>query len=79
MHFDHQGRRYHMTRARDLKREGMGLELHHNDRHVAEVFFWDATEEFTVTLYQLDVPLEVLQQLITAAENTLPPVTKVHG
>jgi hypothetical protein len=79
MYFDHQGRRYHVTRARDLKRDGIGLELHADDRHVAEVFYWDATGEFTITVFQLDVPLAVVQQLISAAEATLPPATKVHG
>ena len=68
-----------MIRASDLQRDGMGMELHSGNRTVAEVFYSDVTHEFTVSLFEPDLPLEVVEQLIAAAKVGLLPATKAHG
>jgi len=79
MQIDHKGRRFQMIRASDLKRDGMGLELHSGSHAVVEVFYSDATREFTISLFEQDLPLEVIEQLISAAKAVLLPAAKAHG
>jgi len=79
MQFDHQGRHYHMIRASDLKRDGMSLELHFGSRAVAEVFYSDVTKEFTISVFEQDLPLAVIEQLISSARVGLLPAERVHG
>lgn len=58
--------------ASDLSRGGMGLELSRNCRGrqdvVAEVFFWDADGTFTVRTFDVDVPVDIIQELIAEAK-----------
>jgi hypothetical protein len=79
MQFDHQGRHYHMIRASDLKRDGMSLELHSGSRAVAEVFYSEVTREFTISVFEQDLPLAVIEQLISSARVGLLPAERVHG
>jgi hypothetical protein len=79
MYFDHQGRHYHMILASDLQRDGMGLELHSGGRAVSEVFYSDVSREFTISVFEQGLPLEVIEQLIGKARICLLPATRVHG
>jgi hypothetical protein len=76
MQFDHQGKHYHMILASDLKRDGMGLELHLGSRAVAEIFYSDVAGDFTVSLFEQSLPLPVIERLLAEAKVALPPVTK---
>jgi len=78
MHFEHQGRQYHMIRASDLWRDGMGLELHEGGRAVAEVFYSDITQDFALSVFQPAVPLATMETLIHAARASLPPAAQEH-
>jgi hypothetical protein len=68
------GRRYSTVRASDLTRDGMGLELQRDGQVVAEVFYVDASGEFTISLFEEGLPLPIIEQLIAEARATLMPV-----
>jgi hypothetical protein len=73
MHFDHQGSHYQMIRASDLNRDGMGLELLSGGRTIAEVFHSDVSGDFTISLFQQELPLVVIERLIAEARIALLP------
>ena len=74
MDFEHQGRQYATMRASDLERDGMGLELRTDGKTVAEVFFSDASGDFTVSIFSESLPMAVVELLITEAKVVLLPV-----
>jgi hypothetical protein len=76
MHFEHQGKRYGLIRARDLERDGMGLELQAEGKTAAAVFYSDASGNFTISVFVESLPLAVIERLISEARVLLPPVTK---
>ena len=78
MEINHQGRQFHMIRASDVQRDGMGLELHSGGRAVAEIFYSDTTREFTISLFEQNLPLPVIEQLITSAQIALLPMRRAH-
>ncbi|PLR26481.1 hypothetical protein PZBJ_05930 [Pantoea endophytica] len=67
-----------MRRGSDVLRDGMYLELSVSEtsplRQVAEIFFSDITHEFFLTCYEENIPLEVIEELISKARTSLPPV-----
>ena len=81
MQFTDHGREYRTVRASDSKRNGLALELvaMREGKTVAEVFYSDATGEFTVSVFERDVPLTVIEHLTQAARIALLPEKKVHG
>ena len=81
MQFDHQGRHYRLIRASDSKRDGMSLELHSHSgsRAVAEIFYSNVTKEFTISVFDQDLPLAVIEQLISSAKVGLLPAERAHG
>ncbi len=79
MQLEHQGRSYRMIRTGDPQRDGMGLELYLGSRVVAEVFYSNATQEFAISIFAPALPLEIIEQLITAAKFGLLPEQQVHG
>ena len=74
MQIEFQGHFYSTIRTSDLQRDGMGLELRRDSRLVAEVFFSDASGEFTISLFEQSIPLPVIEQLIAEARTDLVPV-----
>jgi hypothetical protein len=52
----------------------MALELHCGSGAVAEVFYSDATGEFSISLFARDLPLSVIEQFIAEARRSLIPV-----
>ncbi|WP_206098197.1 hypothetical protein [Pantoea endophytica] len=70
--------KYEMRRGSDVLRDGMYLELSVSEtsplRQVAEIFFSDITHEFFLTCYEENIPLEVIEELISKARTSLPPV-----
>ena len=69
---------YEMRRGSDVLRDGMYLELSIRGssplRLVAEVFYSDITHEYFVTCYEENIPLEILENLISQAKKSLPPM-----
>ncbi|KGT93189.1 hypothetical protein [Enterobacter cancerogenus] len=69
---------FELTRGSDVLRDGMYLELSVSDtsssRLVADVFYSDVTQEFFLTCYEENIPLEEVEKLISKARILLPPV-----
>jgi hypothetical protein len=74
MQTDFHGHYYSTIRASDLQRDGMGLELHCDSRLIAEVFFSDATGEFTISFFEQSLPVPVIERFIAEAYSDLAPV-----
>jgi len=72
---EHKGVRYTTVVASDLVRDGVGLELHwHFDRQdvvVAEIFACDKDGSWTLSTFDCDVPLEVIEEFIAEAKARL--------
>lgn len=74
------GIEYELTRGSDIVRDGMFLELTMAKTNpvlqLAEVFYSDVTHQFTVTCYEPNISLEVIETLIEQAKKLLPPIEK---
>jgi hypothetical protein len=70
------GKRYQTLCGSDLKRDGMTLELGCGPDTLAEIFYSDATGEFTVSLFHDGLPLPVIEEFIREAHLRLPPSGK---
>ncbi|HAF6280021.1 TPA: hypothetical protein G9F26_004226 [Salmonella enterica] len=70
--------KFELIRGSDVLRDGMYLELYVSEasplRQVAEVFYSDVTQEFFLTCYEDNIPLEAVEKLISKARISLPPV-----
>jgi len=69
---------YRTVLGSDVKRDGMYLELvvQTTDDEVAEVFYSDVDGKMTISVFQPEMPLPVIEQLIEQAKQRLPPVSK---
>jgi hypothetical protein len=67
-------RRYSFLLGSDIQRDGVYLELVEveTDEAVAEVFYSDATGEFTMSIFRDSIPLEAVEELIASARKRLP-------
>ena len=74
---EHKEARYTTLMASDIQRDGMGLELHWSvqgqDSVVAEIFYSDADQTWTLNTFDCVVPLELIDELIAEAKHRLPP------
>lgn len=72
--------KYQLTRGSDIVRDGMYLELSEANtspaRHRAEEFYSDITHDFVLTYCEDNIPLEVIDWLITESKRLLPPTDK---
>ena len=71
---------YEFTRGSDVSsRDGMFLEVSIKGSRplvqVAEIFYSDQSGRFFVNCFVPDVPMELIEHLITQAKQRLPPVT----
>jgi len=73
------GHLYSTVLASDLKRDGMGLELQRDGHVVAEVFHFDESGEFTLTLFAESMPLPIIEQLISEARVALAPIQETQS
>lgn len=66
---------YQTVRGSDVQRDGMYLELidQSTGDEVAEVFYFDATHEMKISVFQPELPLRVVEALIERAKYDLPP------
>jgi hypothetical protein len=83
MQFDYQGRHYHMIRASDLKRAGIRYGVAFRQLCCCRGFLFrchhDVTREFTISVFEQALPLEVIEQLIKSARIGLLAAEKIHG
>lgn len=74
------GIEYEFARGSDIVRDGMYLELTMANTdpvlQLAEVFYSDVTHQFTLTCFEPNIPLEVIETLIEQAKKLLPPIEK---
>lgn len=74
------GIEYEFVRGSDIVRDGMYLELTMANTdpvlQLAEVFYSDVTHQFTLTCFEPNIPLEVIETLIEQAKKLLPPIEK---
>lgn len=77
MKVEFRGRVYECTRASDVQRDGMSLELSQIrdelETIVVEVFYSDQTGEMSLSTFEPMVPLEAVEWLIAQAKVRLPP------
>ncbi|MBU1192106.1 MAG: hypothetical protein KKE76_10355 [Gammaproteobacteria bacterium] len=66
---------YGTQRGSDIHRDGMYLELvdENTGDLVAEVFYSDTTHMMTISIFQQELPLHVVEILIKRAKHDLPP------
>ncbi|HHR6136983.1 TPA: hypothetical protein ACS72F_000849 [Providencia alcalifaciens] len=74
------GIEYEFGRGSDIVRDGMYLELTMANTdpvlQMAEVFYSDVTHQFTLTCFEPNIPLEIIETLIEQAKKLLPPIEK---
>jgi hypothetical protein len=75
MNREYRGARYTTLVASDIQRDGICVELHWQsggqDAVVAEVFASDVDGSWTVSTFDCDVPLELLEELISESKQRL--------
>lgn len=66
---------FRTTLGSDVQRDGMFLELIDTTTGdaVAEVFYSDATQEMTISVFRPELPLQIVELLIERAKHDLPP------
>ena len=64
---------WHKILASNIDRDGLGLELWNDEEEVAEVFRSDKLQTLTVSVWQENVPLELIEDLIVEAKQRLLP------
>lgn len=69
-----------MNRAEGPNGESMTLELIavREQKIIAKVVYFGVRREFTVSVFEQDLPLTVIERLISTASLALLPVTKLH-
>lgn len=69
---------YELSRGSDIVRDGMYLELTMANTdpvlQLAEVFYSDVTHQFTLTCFEPNIPLEVIETLIEKVKNSSYPL-----
>lgn len=70
------GIEYTIVRGSDVDRDGMYLELSETEskKIIAEVFYSDRTHDFSLSFFQPDVPLSLIESLINEAKQLLPAI-----
>lgn len=65
---------YRTARGSDVQRDGMYLELidESTGDEVAEVFYSDVRNEWTISVFKPELPLRVVESLIERARRDLP-------
>ena len=66
---------YRTVRGSDIQRDRMYLELidESTGDEVAEVFYSDSTHKMTISVFQPELPLGIVEDLIARAKHILPP------
>jgi hypothetical protein len=80
MQFTDHNREYRLVRKYNEKPNGMSLEMMAvaENKSVAKVFYLNDAGDFTISIFESDLHLTAVEQLISFARVALLPVTKVH-
>ena len=54
------------------KRDGIGIEVYRKDKLVLEIFRDDTDRKRTITIFQENVPLELMEDSIKTFKNEIP-------
>lgn len=75
------GIEYEIVRGSDVDRDGMYLELSEkvSRKIVAEVFYSDKTHDFSISCFEQDMPLTLIESLINDSKQLLPPVSNENS
>ena len=70
--------KYESITGSDLERDGMFLEVSESPYNalevILEIFYSDSTNDFSITLFEENVALEVIEEAIKIAKYRLVPV-----
>ena len=76
MDIELKGTKYEIVMCSDVQRDGMYLEVSipgtNPLQQIAEVFYSDQTHDFTVSCFHENLPLELVELLISEAKMRLP-------
>lgn len=72
-------RTFTFQRASDVSRDGMYLEAWEGDRQVADVFYADATGESTFSAWESDLPIQLVQYMVTEGLAQITPVKPIDA
>ena len=80
MLIEHKGQHFCMVVGSDVTRDGMFIELSEAGSVpvLMEAFYSDADGSFTITGFGSPVPIEVAEQFIARARESLPPQRPAH-
>lgn len=53
-------------------RDGIGVEIYYEDNLIIEIFRDDTMRERTVTMFQKDIPLNILEECIVTFKKEIP-------
>jgi len=76
MPIEHDGKQYHAVMGSDEDRDGMYIEVREDKRELIEVFYSDVSHQMSVTLFEQNVPVEVVEWAISVARTRLPVSAK---
>jgi hypothetical protein len=71
------GHTYDCTVCGDLVRDGLYIEVRIGSLDILEIFYSDASGEMTVSFFEPDVPLPVVEWAISIARQRLPPASEL--
>ena len=74
-----EGKNYQLIRGSDIQRDGMFLELwttngERRGDQLLEIFFSDVTGRMTLNTFEADVPIELVEECLKQARESLPPL-----
>jgi hypothetical protein len=80
MQFTDHDREYSLTRTGGLVRDVMTLELIavREQKSVAKILYSGVGRDFTISVFEQDLPVSVIEHFISVAKFALLPATKVH-
>lgn len=64
---------YTVEVASDMSRDGLAFELWTGGKQLGEVFRWDSERKLTVTLWEPDLPLNLVEDFVADAKERLLP------
>lgn len=55
-----------------IERDGIGVEIWKGDVNLLEIFRDDSTKQYTISLYERDLPLELIEESIKYFKKEIP-------
>jgi hypothetical protein len=70
---EYDGNEYDFVIGSDVVRDGMFAEISDQSKAIIEIFYSDSSHKMTVTLFEPNLPLEVIEWAIAIAHERLLP------